>query len=133
MKYRVLKGYKYDTQADEHLDIEIYEKAHNDYIWLEDGHLVILKGYAWDGASGPTIDDKTNMKASLIHDALYQLMREELIERTHRKYIDQLFRDICLTNGMNRFRAWYYYKAVRMFSKNSSFARKHPRGEIIEI
>ena len=133
MKYRELNGYNYDTAEDEHLDIEIYEDAHNDYIWLKEGHLIIMKHYAWDGASGPAKDDKTNMTASLVHDALYQLMREKLIERTHRKYIDQLFRDICLKNGMSKFRAWYYYTAVRLFSKNSSFARKHPRGKIIEV
>ena len=133
MKYRKLKDYDYDLAEDEHIDIEIYEKARNDYIWLKDGHLVIMKHYAWDGASGPAIDDKTNMTASLVHDALYQLMREGLIARTHRKYADRLFRDICLKNGMNKFRAWYYYRAVRMFSRDSSFARKHPRGEIIEV
>lgn len=133
MKYRKLNGYKYDTQADEHLDIDIYENAHNDYISLDHGHLIIKKGYAWDGASGPAIDDKTNMMASLVHDALYQLMREGLIERTHRKYIDKLFREICLKNGMSKFRAWYYYQAVRIFSRDSSFARKHPRGEVIEV
>ena len=133
MKYRRLKGYKYDLREDERVDVEIYEQARNDFLSLDHGQLIIKKGYAWDGASGPTIDDKTNMTASLVHDALYQLMREGLIERSRRKYVDKLFRDICLKNGMSKFRAWYYYRAVRMFGKDSSFARKHPRGKIIEV
>ncbi len=30
--------------------------------------------------NGPTIETKTFMRASLVHDALYQLMREEHLE-----------------------------------------------------
>jgi hypothetical protein len=58
--------------------------------------LTVEKGYAWDGPSGPVIDAKENIRASLDHDALYQLMRnEELNTRTHRKTSNQLFRDVC--------------------------------------
>ena len=41
------------------------------------GHLIIKRSYAWDGPSGPTIDTKNFMRGSLVHDALYQLMRHE--------------------------------------------------------
>jgi len=133
MKFRRLKGYKYVLEEEERHEVEIYENVHNDFISLDHGSLIIRPGYYWDGASGPTIDDKTNHLAALVHDALYQLMREGLVDRSHRKYIDQLFKQICLDNGMSRFRAWYYYRAVRMFSKDSSFARKHPRGKVITI
>jgi hypothetical protein len=34
------------------------------------------KGYAWNGPSGPTLDTRNFMRGSLVHDALYQLMRE---------------------------------------------------------
>jgi hypothetical protein len=53
--------------------------------WLElwpDGTLVISPGYAWDGASGPTYDSKSSMRASLVHDALYQLMRLGLLSQS---------------------------------------------------
>ena len=40
------------------------------------GDLLILKDYAWDGASGPTMDTKSIMRGALAHDGLYQLMRE---------------------------------------------------------
>lgn len=43
-----------------------------------DGTMIVKEGYAWDGASG-IIDRKTNLKASCGHDALYQLMRERLL------------------------------------------------------
>ena len=38
--------------------------------------LYISKGYSWDGPSGPAIDTPDWIKASLVHDALYQLIRE---------------------------------------------------------
>ena len=41
----------------------------------EDGSYLLIKdGYAWDGASGPTIDTKNTQTASLVHDGLWQLI-----------------------------------------------------------
>lgn len=97
------------------------------------GRLEIFEHYIWDGPSGPAIDTKTFMRGSLVHDALYQLMREGRLDRKHRKYADQLLRKICIEDGMAKWRAWYVYHAVRMFGKNNSMARKNPRGKIVEI
>lgn len=79
------------------------------------GTLVISAGYSWDGPSGPTIDTKTFMRGSLIHDALYQLIREGVLSMPDRKRVDQILREICLEDGMARFRAWYVYQGVRKF------------------
>lgn len=85
------------------------------------GNLYIKPGYAWDGCSGPTWDDKSNMKAGLIHDAMYQFMRHGLLDEDPWKNIaDQLLYDIAIENGMNSVRAWYYKKAVEMFGHNST-------------
>ena len=46
---------------------------------LADGTLVVPRGYCWDGASGPTLDTKATMVASLVHDVFYQMMREGLL------------------------------------------------------
>lgn len=43
------------------------------------GALEIQAGYAWDGPSGPTIDTLNFMEGSMVHDALYQLIRAKLI------------------------------------------------------
>ena len=43
-----------------------------------DGRLDISEGYVWDGVSGGP-NKKSWLKASLLHDALYQLMRERQI------------------------------------------------------
>ncbi len=82
----------------------------------EDGNLTIHKGYSWDGPSGPTIDTKNFMRGSLIHDALYQLMREEVIPQNMRKQADEILRDICRQDGMSNIRAWWVYQGVRLFA-----------------
>ena len=87
------------------------------------GELVIHNGYAWDGPSGPSIDTKDFMRGSLVHDALYQLMRaklELLPSRIWRKQADIELRKICREDGMNRFRAWYVYRAVRLFRRSAT-------------
>ena len=56
-----------------------------------DGWLNIQSGYAWDGASGPTFDTKSSMRAGLVHDALYQLMREGKLDQRFRKAVDREF------------------------------------------
>ena len=77
------------------------------------GLLTIRRGYAWDGASGPGIDTKSIMRGSLVHDALYQLMREGEIPLSCRELADKELRRICLEDGMWKVRAWWVYRGVR--------------------
>ena len=85
-------GYRYQLQEGYSLEISIRPAAAvaNDYIALDpQGALRIAKGYAWDGPSGPTLDTRNFMRGSLVHDALYQLMREGLLDHTiHREAAD---------------------------------------------
>jgi hypothetical protein len=82
------------------------------------GRLTVKSGYAWDGPSEPVIDTDENLRASLVHDALYQLMRNLLLSsRTQRKTADELFRDICKKDGVSRFRANVYFHALRRFGR----------------
>ena len=85
-------------------------------------------GYAWDGPSGPTIDTKNFMRGSLVHDGLYQLMREGLLaHEEYRKSADDLLRDICVEDGMSKFRAWYVHRAVRISGGKSTKPRTKER------
>jgi len=138
MKYRKLKGYKYELMeyVRQPVDVPDTPKAMSIgfqyYLYISNGILVIKKHYAWDGPSGPTIDTKSFMLGSLVHDALYQLMREGFLDRKYRNYADKLLRQICLVNGMSKLRAWYVYQAVKLFGKRTSLPRKNPRGQILE-
>ena len=83
---------------------------------LPTGRLIIKRGYAWDGPSGPTIDTKTFMRGSLVHDALYQMIRRKFLPMDPcRNQADRELQRICIQDGMNRFRAWYVYQAVDKF------------------
>ena len=87
---------------------------------FNDGELTIKIGYRWDGPSGPTPDTKTFMRGALVHDALYQLIRMNILPKGFRGTADRLLRDICRKDGMNRLRAWWVYSAVRLFAKNAA-------------
>lgn len=112
-------GYKYQLKQTHVLSIEIRPATPitTDYIALGvDGSLTLYKGYAWDGPSGPTLDTLNFMRGSLVHDALYQLMRDGHLEREpHRAQADRILRRICLEDGMWSLRAWWVYQAVRLF------------------
>ena len=57
------------------------------------------------------------MRASLVHDAMYQLIRLKLLpEYPYRKLADQLMRDLCLADGMLAPKAWVAYWLVRAFA-----------------
>ena len=112
-------GYKYQIKEDYSINVLVYpkQKIEMQFISLDvDGFLTIKNGYAWDGASGPMPDLKTVMRGSLVHDALYQLMRERKIDHDPYRYIaDLTLRDICLEDGMSRLVAWIIYTGVRKF------------------
>ena len=71
------------------------------YIELHtDGLLVIYKGYRWDGPSFLTFDWPAHvMEDSLVHDSLYQLMREELLDIKYRPQADEILRDMMIANA----------------------------------
>ena len=98
-------------------------------------HLVVVRGfpgygdtprlrikacYAWDGASGPTVDTKATMYPALVHDALYQLIRLGILPPESRKEADKLFLRLLKADGMTFFRRWYFYRAVRWFGASSA-------------
>ena len=122
------KGYKY--QLSEPYSVEISIKPEGDiispsgFITLSlSGVLTIKKHYAWDGPSGPTLDTLNFMRPSLVHDALYQLMREGLLDNDeNRKLADRLLYIMCKEDGMGVIRAWLIYRVLRLAGKSSSKA-----------
>jgi hypothetical protein len=125
---RYQSDYKYQLVEDYTIIVSIKPKSdiETDYIDLDtNGNLVVKKSYAWDGPSGPVIDTAENMRASLVHDALYQLMRNDhLKSRTHRRAADKEFKDICKADGASQFWASAYYKALRKFGKPAASLKK---------
>ncbi len=116
-------GYKYQLVDDyiHHFDRKFPFSIVTPFIALrKNGTLLIKRGYAWDGASGPAIDTKSFMRGSLVHDALYQLMRRDKISPTERSFADKELRKICREDGMSAIRAWWVYAAVKQFAARSA-------------
>ena len=117
------KGYKYQLVKDFSVTVNIQgELVDSDYIKLTtEGKLTIKKGYAWDGPSGPTIDTKNSMRGALIHDGLYQSMRDYGLDRAKYKGVaDSEFKKACLEDGMSWLYATYMYYGVKLFGAKST-------------
>ena len=111
-------GYKYWLSATYRVQTDILPDADvvTEYVLLgTTGMLSILEGFAWDGPSGPTFDTPDFMRASLVHDALYLLIRGGHLPATWRERADNLLRSICLEDGMQHVRAEAVYQGVRIF------------------
>jgi hypothetical protein len=124
IKYK--KGYKYQLYETYSIKTDIIGYTiDNSFLKLSSiGVLTCIKGYAWDGPSGPSIDTPNWMRASLIHDALYQLMRLGLIPNSFRSYVDSLMKQVCIEDKMWKLRAECSYQVVRLAaSKCASVAR----------
>lgn len=74
------------------------------------GKLSIKPRYAWDGASGPTFDSPSTMRASLVHDALYQLMREGALDQSYRIPADECLRRIMLGDYKGSWPKWHAFR-----------------------
>ncbi len=100
IKYK--KGFKYQLSQTCYITIPVFgfDVQHSQFSLSADGLLIINKGYAWDGASGPMIDIKSLMRASLVHDALYQMMRMELLGSYYKGIADLLLYEIAVEDGM---------------------------------
>ena len=130
MKYRA--GYKNQLVEDEITVISFYPSIdiHThfiDFVKSPDiidspvGILTIRADYAWDGPSGPTIDTENFITPSLIHDALYQLMREGHLDPIeYKEPADKLLVKMCKDRGMNPIRRWWTYRGVFRFGGGST-------------
>lgn len=117
-------GYKYKLMNEYNINVPIHPYSPIDISWVKldtKGNLTVKVNYAWDGPSGPTIDTKDFMRGSLVHDALYQLIREGYLNKDlDRKVADETLYDLCVQDGMTKLRALNVYYAVRLFGSSSA-------------
>lgn len=115
--FRKRKRYNYVLAADYHLPTRLRPTQRVErmpvLILNTNGELTIKAGYAWDGITGIP-DLKSMLLPSLVHDALYQLMREGCLPQSARKDADELFRDLCLERTYPWF-AKLAYRVVDLF------------------
>ena len=122
-KYEAIKEFTTQTR------VKGYEIDHKYFRLNKDGLLFTKKGYACDGASGPTMDDKTNIHAGFAHDCLFQMLRMGKLAlnrfefNKNRKLSDLSFYDQLKRDGMPWLRRTYYYYAVRLFGRRHALPR----------
>lgn len=115
IKYR--SGYKYSLWNTYRVqtDIKGYTVTHRLFTLSPCGLLTVFEDYPWDGASSLTIDSGSSMRASLVHDVLYEMMRLGLLPESCFHAANQEFYKILLEDGMWGWRAKAWYKAVEDF------------------
>jgi hypothetical protein len=84
------------------------------------GVLSMKAGYAWDGASGPAVDRKATKRGSLVHDALYQLLRMEKLPQDLRHDADHIYSQLCAEDGMWAWWARRHLNALSLFGGPSA-------------
>ena len=123
-KYKYQLVHAYSTNV----GIHPLQDVHFGFIELSaSGRLTIHKGYAWDGATGLAFDTANFMRASLVHDALYELMRNEKLDRDWQKEADFQLKRIGLEDGMSAIRVWIHCTTLRWWGRYfTSPAKKKP-------
>lgn len=115
------RGYKYQLLEPYTIAVDIFDHdIETQYFSITpNGLLEINPLYAWDGASGPTIDNDNTIIPSLVHDTLYQAIRLEMLSKEYKDYADELLREMLIERGMNRIRANVWYEGVHLFGGGS--------------
>ena len=127
IKYR--KGYKYSLWETYRVQLKYilgYQVKHRLFELEPDGWLTIHEDYPWDGASGPTWDTITSMRASLVHDVLFEMMRLGLLPQDCFHPANTEFHAILIEDGMWKFRANCWFDAVEDYA-GAAAALKQPK------
>lgn len=115
---RYTDGWKYRLESPAFLKLpdgmRVLKECDTPYLSLSGRIATFKPGYCWNGASGIAWDDDTNRRSSLFHDGLYQLIGMDCISKDSRIYADKVLRECSKQDGMNSFRAYYYYHGVRL-------------------
>lgn len=78
------------------------------------GLLILARGYACDGATKfPDFD--WIMRGAFIHDAIYQLIREERLPPMFKEHADRELRKCCREDGAWKWQAGVVYRGVNLF------------------
>ena len=120
IKYR--SGYKYQLAGDVSGQTPIKPEKEIDTEFIKmtpDGFMFIKSGYAWDGASGPTIDTKNTMTPSLVHDCFCQLIRQGYLPDSARLDADLFFYEMLRERKMWWLRAKIWLMGVQFGARHT--------------
>lgn len=126
MKYQLAEDYSVSTPVvGEHVESKWY-------VLHENGVLDVFSGYCWDGASGPTFDTDSSMKASLVHDVFCLMMRDKVLSYDKwQDTVNAFFRQQCIEDGMWVWRANLWHDAVEF--ADSGDPNQGPDRKVYEV
>jgi len=125
-KFELLQEFIFKSELFSMYSGDITTSKENDIVYLDSDkdELHIKKHFLWDGSSVPFKNilrligwkvDRYCHKASLIHDALYLLMRINALTDEFQAIADLIYYQLCLEGGMPRYQADLRYWALRHF------------------
>lgn len=100
--YHDIRAYKYRLSREHREQVPIYGREGGTPFMAIDarGTLWFHVGYCWDGPSGPTIDTPGSMRPSLIHDALYALLKMGVLPPEAKEIADIILRDAYIEDAL---------------------------------
>jgi len=83
-------------------------------VFEADGTLIVKRGYLWE-ANFPAMNTASTRPASLVHDCGYDLIKDGYLARDpYRELFDDAMRDVLNECDVSSFRAFAWWKAVRI-------------------
>lgn len=116
-------GYDYQLRQDAWFNTSVVGyNIDTEYATLSvNGKLKVKKNFGSDGATG-IWDTKHVIPGSMVHDALYMLLRMGLLPRSERDNADRTLEAVCIESGMWKWYAKIIYLGVKFFAA----AAAHP-------
>ena len=112
-------GFRYQVEEDFIIIIEDFRPdttiINEFFEFYTDGTLLIKRGFAWDGPSGPTIDTKNGHVAAIVHDVFYRCIRKGYLPLSIKPISDKIFYKLLRKKGMFVLRAYLWYLGVKLF------------------
>ena len=118
MKYQKVQGFRVAVTWEYQTQIAVDRIIRTEWVDLVKGLLIMKQGFCFE-PSGPTIKTKSVMQGCCVHDAIYYLIRNGLLEPHWKEPGDDLMKEIHLQDEVNAFRAGYFHWSVINFGDTS--------------
>ena len=125
-----IDGYRFQMAESGCMQTEVYPPEDINtpfYSISKTGRIVAHSGYAWDGISGPMVNTKSMMRASLFHDICCQAINDGRLDPSWRPQADREFKRIAKLDGAWKLRVIYSYLAVCAYTKIRNGSRQPER------
>ena len=118
-RYELCKSYSLDFAAEYGMSLQVnpqYNPPTDGALYtISENQLTAFQGFRWDGATGPTLQPKSSVRATLVHDVMCAAIAQGALLRDSRANADLIFREILKADRMPKFRRDIWYLMVDAF------------------